>query len=265
MRRKSLQIHLRAEAALVVIAALSAAPALAADLPVKAPPVAPAPATDWTGFYADATAGWHQSNTTWLYANFPGELAAKMNSNGGVFGGHLGYQHQFGWLVLGGEFGAAGPINNNLASFVSAGPAGPAPCLTAVAGDMCQTRMGDNIMWGGKAGVDWGNWLAYGVGGWARGSIASSGAGPSGASFDPSNGSKNTGYYAGGGFDYMLAQTRLLSLIAGFEYIHVQLNTALQTSPADAFNPAGINARVIGGKQDIVWGKLTVKFNPWNL
>src|SRR5262249_31682577 len=38
--------------------ALIGTPAFAADMPVKAPPPAPAPVYSWTGFYAGLNAGW---------------------------------------------------------------------------------------------------------------------------------------------------------------------------------------------------------------
>jgi hypothetical protein len=50
---------LPALAAFAALATLEATPAVAADLPVKAPPLAPAAVitADWTGFYVDGDIG----------------------------------------------------------------------------------------------------------------------------------------------------------------------------------------------------------------
>jgi outer membrane immunogenic protein len=145
-----------------------------------------------------------------------------------------------------------------------------APCLTGLpfnVGQQCQTLIGDVMTAGGKLGVDWGNWLVYGVGGWARGEVHSQITSTPIASGDTTNGPRYSGWYAGGGFDYMFASTRLFDFIAGVEYEHIDLGTQLQLSSlASPFvfaigNPFN---RTVSATEDIVWGKLTVKFNPWH-
>jgi len=42
-----------------------AAPALAADLPVRAPPPMIPPMFNWSGFYIGADGGWGQSDSCW--------------------------------------------------------------------------------------------------------------------------------------------------------------------------------------------------------
>ena len=64
-------------AAAAAAAALIATPAIAADvtLPVKAPPVAPAPAASgWTGFYVGADAGLSATDAKWTATNFVQQL-----------------------------------------------------------------------------------------------------------------------------------------------------------------------------------------------
>ena len=48
----------RVVTATIGLLAFAAAPALAADLPVKAPPMAPAPVWNWTGFYIGVNGGY---------------------------------------------------------------------------------------------------------------------------------------------------------------------------------------------------------------
>jgi len=251
---------------LLVIPPLTAASA--ADMPVKAPPPAAAvaaPAADWTGIFIDGAVGWQQSRFYWALTNpVPATIPPfTLTSNDGELGGHFGYQHQFNWLVVGGEFGAS----STLRKFASATANGTAlgPACYGPAGNVCAARAGAVITYGGKLGVAWQNWLVYGVGGGATGSVSSVLYAPSGALFDTTNGPKYTGYYAGGGFDYVFGHTRLIDMIGGIEYEHIDLGTQYLASSADGFipSPPGVNGRNVSAKEDIVWGKVTVKLNPW--
>ncbi len=97
----------------LVIAALlcSSTAALAADLPnVKAPPVYAPPPFTWSGFYIGANGGygWTQGSSGTVFITPPGSSSIpyagnSVNSNGAIAGGQLGYNWQFGSLVLGGE------------------------------------------------------------------------------------------------------------------------------------------------------------------
>jgi outer membrane immunogenic protein len=130
----------------VVLVAIGAAPALAADLPVytKAPP--PPVVYDWTGFYAGANVGysfgqWNASSNQSIF-NFE-STTANPKLNGWLGGVQVGYNRQFSnpW-VLGieadiqgtGEKASQGwtdpavvQVNNNFGSFVPQLPGtGPA-------------------------------------------------------------------------------------------------------------------------------------------
>lgn len=96
------------------IAAL-AAPALAADLPVKArPPAAPPPVYNWTGFYVGVNGGWGWNNTSgYNYCIDPGGVIGgvgcsilpqgTLKPSGGFGGGQFGYNYQSGQFVFGVE------------------------------------------------------------------------------------------------------------------------------------------------------------------
>src|SRR5438132_706067 len=85
---------------MAAVAALVAGPANAADMPVKARPIAEA-AYNWTGFYIGGTGGYNNGHLHWVYSSGsvpqqnPFELS---NWNGGVFGG---VQWQINQIVLG--------------------------------------------------------------------------------------------------------------------------------------------------------------------
>jgi outer membrane immunogenic protein len=72
--------------------------AMAADLPVKAPPPAAMPVylSDWAGFYIGINGGGGWGHTTF---DFTPVLNSK--TSGGVFGGHAGYNWQYGSVVAG--------------------------------------------------------------------------------------------------------------------------------------------------------------------
>lgn len=81
-----------------------AAPALAADLAVKAAP-APyiAPMYNWSGFYVGANGGWGSSRSCWDLVPIGGVVFADgcADRSGGVAGGQIGYRWQTGQFVFG--------------------------------------------------------------------------------------------------------------------------------------------------------------------
>src|SRR5580692_2070991 len=97
-------------------AALIAVPALAADMPMKSPPMpAPVAAPSWTGFYIGlhGGAGWGSSQTSFTDPNgviSPISLDSDNTKIGAVGGIQLGYNWQFAptWVAgLEGDFSLA--------------------------------------------------------------------------------------------------------------------------------------------------------------
>ena len=99
------------------LAAAAGSSVLAADLPVRAAPPAPViaavPIFTWTGFYAGVNAGWgwRNGNSTPVILTpgiaTPG-LAGRLDFSGGndggfTGGGQIGYNYQFGSVVIGAE------------------------------------------------------------------------------------------------------------------------------------------------------------------
>jgi outer membrane immunogenic protein len=99
----------RVVTATIGLIALAAAPALAADLPVKAPPMAPAPVLNWTGFYIGVNGGysWGRSSRDLNFFNplngvtLASGTGGGRDMNGGLFGGQLGYNWQTSNWVFG--------------------------------------------------------------------------------------------------------------------------------------------------------------------
>jgi len=251
-----------------ISALLIAAPlgAHAADLAVKAPPPVVAP-SDWTGLYFDVDVGWEQQKINWALTNpVPATIPAfSINSNQGALAGHVGYQQQFGWLVVGGEVGATRALNQAWASATANGTA-VGPACYGPANNRCQGIIGDLTLAGGKVGFAWQDWLFYGVAGGAWGTVQTHVIAPTGALFDFTANQNRTGWYAGGGVDFMLIKTRFGDAIVGAEYEHIDLKTSFQASSADAFapSPPGVNGRNVGATEDLVLAKFTLKLNPFN-
>src|SRR5271170_5451457 len=243
---------------------IGASVANAADMPLKAAPP-PAPVNSWTGFYMDVEAGWQNDRYNWNWNATPpvtGAVPFSLSASSGSIGGHMGYQQQFGWLVVGGEFGAFESGTHKQASVAGTGAGSGLPCAITGAGFTCQTSIGSVSTAGGKLGVAWNDWLAYGVGGAAFGAnLNSQTVSPLGVVAGQSAPQSDKGWYAGAGFDYMLLKTRLLDMLVGLEYEHVNLDSIQTFSSLDGFHPGG-NQHTLSAKEDVVWAKLTVKWNP---
>jgi outer membrane immunogenic protein len=80
------------------------APATAADMAVKAPPMAPLPVIyNWTGFYIGANGGWGSSRNCWDFVTVAGAIVTDgcADRSGGLIGGQIGYRWQTGGWVFG--------------------------------------------------------------------------------------------------------------------------------------------------------------------
>jgi outer membrane immunogenic protein len=78
----------------------------AADMPMKAPPLAP-PVTNWAGFYLGVHGGWGSGQFTGTYDDGGDFGPMDFPVHGGVAGGQIGYNFQFGRIVHGVELDAS--------------------------------------------------------------------------------------------------------------------------------------------------------------
>lgn len=97
-----------------------AAPALAADLPMKAPPPPPViPMYNWSGFYIGGNGGWARSDDCWDIDFF---FEGCRDKSGGVIGGQIGYRWQLPGSHFVGGLEAQGDwanINHSRISFLN--------------------------------------------------------------------------------------------------------------------------------------------------
>jgi outer membrane immunogenic protein len=201
--------------------ALVSAPAFAADIPVKAAPMAaPAPAFSWTGFYVGVQGGYG-----WGRHQFFDETGGSnvYHVTGGVAGGTLGYNLQIGSAVVG--------IEGDISWADIKGKTGSSPGFgCGPAGAFCASE----IKWfgtlRGRLGPAWGQLLPYVTGGVAW-------AGMEGGFTNlPSNSATKTGWTVGGGLEWAFAR----NLSAKVEVLHIDGLGRFNVDPnLTCANPAG--------------------------
>jgi outer membrane immunogenic protein len=196
------------------VAALFATPAMAADLPVKAP-IAPVVAPiNWTGLYLGIDGGWgnahydHSFNISGHYNLAAGDTF-DYSKSGGLLGGHLGYNWQVGQWVLGLE---GGITKSWLDSSDKISPFFPA-----------SDRWTSKVSWIAavtpRVGVAFGNVLVYGKGGVAFAHLSD--YVHDFADFVDFS-TTRTGWTLGGGVEYMVVP----NWIVGLEYNHFDFGSA---------------------------------------
>lgn len=117
---------------------------------------------------------------------------------------------------------------------------------------------------GPRLGYAWDRLLVFATGGWARADLMNTHCssitnicGPLG----PGNGvsSSNNGWYAGGGFDYVIHKGVLVDVILGAEYQHFDLNGARAFCVNPACAPAAVRDFNLSATGDLVRARLTFK------
>jgi outer membrane immunogenic protein len=220
-----------------LVALIGASPAMAADMAVKAPVVAPQ--FNWSGFYVGGHAGYGWGNADVTLVPGPGWAlfgnpatdpqyliangSAALKSSGALGGLQAGYNIQRANLVFGVEadFSFA-DINGNR----NTGVVNPPPAAGIAPRNFTET---DKLDWlatvRGRVGLPVQNLLLYATGGWAVGHHGFSQTivfpgGPGNANLGSVGGTKS-GWTVGGGLEYALSR----NWTAKAEYLYVDLGT----------------------------------------
>jgi outer membrane immunogenic protein len=168
---------------------------------------APEPFVSWTGFYIGAHAGGAWSDVDWANVSLTGERVTNDDS-GFIGGGQIGYNKQFGSVVVGVEGTVSwASLDNSFRSVVN-------PDVTY------STNIHTIVTATGRLGYAGDKWLVYGKAGWAGAQVDVSGrdvALPDSFSIDD----WRNGWTVGTGIDYKL--TRNISL--GVEYSYIDLGS----------------------------------------
>jgi outer membrane immunogenic protein len=265
----------------LALAAMIAAPALAADLPVKvkAPPVT---YYDWSGVYVGFNVGGVWSHVDRFYPNFalvglvPQTFTSRSNDT--IYGFHAGAQGQWDRWVFGLEI-AYSAGTREMSSNVSLSPPEPFTTLSAY------NKITNLLTIGPRLGYAWDRLLLYATGGYAGGSIHGQyactgtliavfpGPGACAALFGPlaalnaTGHTWNNGWFAGIGLEYVLHQGALVDVILGAEYQHFEL----RSKTAFCFNPGcailGPQDHINfdhGASGDLARVRLTIKTHSWS-
>jgi outer membrane immunogenic protein len=179
---------------------------------------APGPLTSWTGFYIGGHAGGAWSEVDWRNVNLTGERVNN-DASGFIGGGQIGYNQQFGSIVLGVEGTlSATTLGDDFRSVKN-------PAVTY------STDINSIATLTGRLGFAADQWLVYAKAGWAGAQVDVSGrntALPDSFSI----GDWHNGWTVGGGLEYKVA--RNISLAVEYSFIdlgtdHLHGRTALAT------------------------------------
>jgi opacity protein-like surface antigen len=219
----------------VALAAMLATPAMAADMPIKAPPPLPV-CYDWSGFYLGGHAGYLFGDTSWAFRDefeeFPRRtLGLELEQ---FFGGfHGGIQWQFGCSPWGNfVFGVEGAwsvtddhrVRVNDPRFFTEG--------LVDARFAAWTLMDDFSTAGVRLGWAWDTWLFTVSGGWAGANIRTGLVVidtdnpvllPLGRSIAQDT-HLHSGWYVGAAVEKMVAKGPFVDFIIGFEYQFISLD-----------------------------------------
>jgi outer membrane immunogenic protein len=239
----------------VGLAAMLVGPAMAAELAVP-PPAPPPPAYyDWSGAYIGGNIGgvWYNMDRTHPLATNP-NANFSTSDNDAIFGFHAGAQWQWGAWVLGGEAALSGCVSE-CRSFSGVLPVPPFPVNT-----FAEHKMTNLFTAGGRIGYAWDRWMIFGTGGWASANLKGTLCNALTTNCDGPNvlsgASRNSGWYAGGGFDYMLHKGSLVDVILGVEYQHFDVGSS---SAASGTAPTFRNGFDLSANGDLVRARLTIK------
>ena len=249
-----------------------AIPAMAADLPVKAPPPLAVPIYNWTGFYVGLNGGysWGRSGRTLEFFNAAtGALivppigtgaTSDPNLEGGVFGGQIGYNWQSANWLFGLETDLQWTNQRGSSIFTCLGVVGGGACLPGLTflppGGGTTAIVDQRIEWFGTFRGRVGalvtpTMLLYATGGAAYGDIktdvAVAGFTPAGApiSFTGSSTDTRLGWTVGGGFEWGFIR----NWSAKIEYLYMDLGTVssqatLVTGPLGVGVGARLSSRI---------------------
>ena len=251
---------------LAAVATLATAPALAADMPVKARPAVVEAAYNWSGFYTASTIGigWQRVRGDFVDPTLPPD---KHNANRttGWYDSHIGFQWQFNSIVIGVEGAWATPLDRAYGGSFSPSP----DCFGAsgIANRICESRVSSVWSAVGKLGIAFDRMMIYGIGGWASAKIATRDrvANTGAVNVDENTDYRHKGWVAGVGADWFVGKFLFSDIIFGVEYRHYAFDTVRHVPVNVTFAPPiafAADVRDVRATLDVVSAKLTFKWTP---
>jgi outer membrane immunogenic protein len=250
----------------VGLAAMLAGPAMAADMRLPPPPP-PVVYYDWTGAYIGFNAGsvWSQIDQTFPNPLLLGGTGPGSGNNfstspsDGIFGFHAGAQWQWGAWVLGAEAALSGCFQECRAS------SGVVPPPGIPANTFFEHKMTNLFTVGPRLGYAWDRFMIFATGGYASADLKTAACSQVTGLCNQGNlarfngASRNSGWYAGGGFDYMVHKGPLVDVLLGLEYQHFDVGSKNAFCFNPGCNPATGWDEDLSAKGDIVRARLTIK------
>ena len=259
------------------------APAVAADLPVKARPVAVNPAYDWSGFYISGDLGGvgtvgHRFMPDLPLVGLPPQTFTSPRQYDWIYGVHAGVQRQWGRWVLGVEASySAG--SRDMRNDTSISPPEPFSHFDAT------WLTTDLVTVGPKVGYAFDRFMVYGTGGYAgahldgRYSCSDGGLfalpgpgtcalvfGPVLSKFNFGGKSWNDGWFAGAGFDYVAYRGSFADILIGGEYQHYSLDMQRAFTCTPMTCPGAPHQSFLHDfSGDIARVRLTFKTHGWGM
>ena len=252
MKMKSVFVGLASGAVLALSAVGASADGMYRGRAVAAP-------YSWSGFYGGLSAGWQGTDIDGVVTNFTGGGAAPPDQNWNVdqgsfiFGGIIGFQHQFGNFVLGLEANWS-KIQDEWGHALSP----TADCVSAVGNRQCNAAPGTGLFTvGPRLGWAMGEWMPYVTGGYAHGSIKSQLLNASNSTPLIHSKSSHDGWFLGAGIDW--AATK--NVIIGLEYQRVHLDDENHRFFNVGNGLAGGERANFESDTDIIRARVTFKFD----
>jgi outer membrane immunogenic protein len=247
--------------------ALSTTTAFAADLLNYGPaPVSPiSPAFNWTGLHIGVSGGWgfNAGDPAYAYINVPAQIvpllpkSANLDADGGIVGGTLGYDKQFGQFLLGVEGDMSWTDFGGDATHIR-------PSIPNIGLPSLKFASDYQMDWlstvRGRAGITFDQWMLYGTGGLAIADVSMRSsvtvAPPANGHLIGSDDKTKTGWTAGGGAAFAL--TDHVTLKAEGLYYDLGHISTHSTDPKDPQSSVLVTDQDINGA--IVRGGLDYKF-----
>jgi len=250
----------------VGLAAMLAGPAaMAADMRLPPPPP-PVVYYDWTGAYIGFNAG-----STWSHIDqtFPNPLGFgpgpgsqnnfSTSPSNGIFGFHAGAQWQWGAWVLGAEAALSACLFQECNS--------TSGVVTNPANTFFEHKITNLFTVGPRLGYAWDRFMIFATGGYASADLKTAACSSVTGLCDQTrfNGaSRNNGWYAGGGFDYMVHKGPLVDVLFGLEYQHFDVGSKNAFCFNPGCNPGTAWDEDLSAKGDIVRARLTIKTSGYS-
>jgi outer membrane immunogenic protein len=201
---------------------------------------------NWSGIYLGGQIGGFWSNIDGRFTNFPATF--NPGPSGGIGGVVLGFQHEFGPIVLGIEGDYLDTFHDDNGSDTCH------PVGNCFPGSTLQGKI--SRMWtvGPRLGWDAGRWMPYVTGGYANASIVNQAS----INFVPFEFTSNRfdGWYIGGGVDMALSGNWKL----GVEYRHYEFDDKTITVTLNAGGLPAADRWALDPDADSVTARLTYVF-----